>query len=129
MNPLWTREEAGERLRMVWVRWARKQPDIDQHPNWLTPWEDLPERDKQIDMRMAHELICATLYRLGPRQGMDVYSHDNIRGYFTTGYRRPCRQIEGCTGEQLHVTWDDGKTSWCCTKGMVVDIDGIWRIA
>lgn len=43
------REKLGRRVRQVWIDWARKQPDIDSKPDWLVPWEEMPERIKEID--------------------------------------------------------------------------------
>lgn len=39
-----------------------------------------------------------------------------IRGV-TTGTHRACR-LEGCRGRQLTVKWENGKTTFPCTKGM-----------
>lgn len=44
-----------------------------------------------------------------------------------TGRTRRC-QLTGCTGVQYRVVWEDGSTSWPCSKGLVTDPDGTWRI-
>ena len=49
MKKLLTREQAGMLVREVWLVWAAKQPDVHEHPSWLTSWEDLPERDREVD--------------------------------------------------------------------------------
>lgn len=42
----------GRLVREVWVEWAREQPDVAEHPSWLVPWEQLPERDREVDRRI-----------------------------------------------------------------------------
>lgn len=45
--------DLGRIVRETWVQWARKQPDVGGHPNWLTPWEALSSRDKEVDCLIA----------------------------------------------------------------------------
>lgn len=46
-------EEFGRLVRETWIRWAQEQPDVDEHPNWLTPWDGLTAREKEVDLRIA----------------------------------------------------------------------------
>jgi hypothetical protein len=54
-----TSDQLGEAVRAEWVSWAAEQPDADQHPGWLTPWHELPERDRQVDRYIGIRLFCA----------------------------------------------------------------------
>lgn len=47
------RENLGILVRGVWIEWAKQQPDIAEHPHWLTPWADLSERDKEVDRKIG----------------------------------------------------------------------------
>lgn len=44
------RERLGQLVRDTWTRWAAEQPDVDQHPSWLVPWNRLAARDREVDM-------------------------------------------------------------------------------
>lgn len=44
--------QAGQLVRETWIAWAREQPDVAQHPSWLVPWNELPERDREVDRRI-----------------------------------------------------------------------------
>ena len=44
------REQRGRLVRETWVRWAREQPDPKD--SWLTPWDDLDEGQREVDMRI-----------------------------------------------------------------------------
>lgn len=44
-------EKLGMRVRQIWVAWAKEQPDAK--PSWLVPWDELPERDKEVDRRIG----------------------------------------------------------------------------
>lgn len=46
-----------------------------------------------------------------------VISRDGSRLGKCTGATRPCK-LAGCTGLRLHVLWDDGSSTYPCTKGM-----------
>ena len=51
----------GQIVRNVWVRWAKEQPDCK--PEWIAPWEDLPERIKDVDRRIGEEVeLVVKLY-------------------------------------------------------------------
>lgn len=43
------------------MEWAREQADVQAgaHQNWLTPWEQLGERDREVDMRIGERLYLA----------------------------------------------------------------------
>ena len=49
--------------------------------------------------------------------GLEVISRDENEKGITTGGNYLCR-LEGCTGLRLAVRWNDGKTTYPCTKGM-----------
>ena len=46
-------EFLGTLVREEWIAWAKGQSDIAQHQNWLTAWEDLSERDREVDRRIG----------------------------------------------------------------------------
>lgn len=50
------REALGRLVRETWVAWAREQADAK--PSWLLPWEELAERDREVDMRIG-EAVAA----------------------------------------------------------------------
>lgn len=52
-------DELGRALRRRWENWARTQPDAGDHPSWTVPWEELAEREREVDMAMAVEQFCA----------------------------------------------------------------------
>ena len=59
----------------------------------------------------------------------EVLSADGtLRGRVTGGTRK-CR-LEGCNGIRIHVTWEDGRRTIPCSKGMVgADEEGAtWKI-
>jgi len=55
-------EKLGRRVRQVWMDWAEQQPDILDRPDWLDPWEKLPERiqdaDKKIGTAIAGDVFA-----------------------------------------------------------------------
>lgn len=52
-------EALGREVRETWIQWAKEQPDVAEHPNWLTPWDELQERDKDVDRRIAIAVLNA----------------------------------------------------------------------
>lgn len=52
------RDVLGQRVREVWVEWAREQPN--PKPSWLLPWEQLSEPDREVDRRIGE-----TLFKMG----------------------------------------------------------------
>ena len=44
-----------------------------------------------------------------------------------TGGSRSCG-LASCSGRQLGVRWDNGKLTYCCTKGMDYDPARGWKI-
>jgi hypothetical protein len=56
------------------------------------------------------------------RQGSDF---ENVAGEVTG--TSLCR-LEGCGGTRLHVKWPDGKRTYPCAKGCMVQFDGSLRI-
>jgi hypothetical protein len=59
------------------------------------------------------------------RKGQKVYGVGGALGT-TTGGKRPC-SLEGCTGVQVAVRWEDGKLTYCCTDGMTFKND-TWKV-
>jgi hypothetical protein len=66
-------ERLGKRLRELWVEWAKKQEDIRHHADWLTGWDQLDERYKEVDRIMAYDAFLKG-YELGVRHGKDLRS-------------------------------------------------------
>jgi hypothetical protein len=56
------------------------------------------------------------------RQGSEF---ENVAGEVTG--TSLCR-LEGCGGTRLHVKWPDGKRTYPCAKGCMVQVDGSLRI-
>ena len=52
----------------AWIAWAKEQPDIAEHPQWLALWGDLPERDKEVYRRIAFEVFAETTLFLRERE-------------------------------------------------------------
>jgi hypothetical protein len=50
------REALGRLVRVVWVEWAREQPN--PKPSWLKPWEELEEPDREVDRRIGERLFA-----------------------------------------------------------------------
>lgn len=48
------REVFGQKVREIWIRWARAQPN--PKPHWLTPWESLDEPDQEVDRVIGEEI-------------------------------------------------------------------------
>lgn len=44
--------EVGELVREVWVAWSREQADVAEHPSWTVPWNQLSDRDREVDRRI-----------------------------------------------------------------------------
>ena len=59
-----SRDDVGRVVRETWEAWAREQPDVAEHPSWLVPWESLPERDREVDMRIGDAVTMASFSRL-----------------------------------------------------------------
>lgn len=57
-----------------------------------------------------------------------MYSRDNTKtGVILDLHCMPCR-LEGCTGERIHVQWEDGKHTYPCSKGCIQLDEHHWRI-
>jgi hypothetical protein len=50
------RTQLGRMVRDVWIRWSLDQPDVEDHPSWLVPWDELSERDREVDMRIGESI-------------------------------------------------------------------------
>jgi hypothetical protein len=48
------REFLGKIVRMVWMEWAREQPN--QKPSWLQSWEELTEPEREVDRRIGERI-------------------------------------------------------------------------
>lgn len=75
----------GRLVRETWVAWARKQPDVADHPSWLVGWDDLPERDREVDRRIGQAVISAAFEGLAAHYPAAVFpetgtSRDAISG-------------------------------------------------
>jgi hypothetical protein len=51
------REQAGRLVRDVWIQWAKEQPDCAEHPSWTVPYDQIAERDREVDRRIGETLI------------------------------------------------------------------------
>jgi hypothetical protein len=51
----------GRLVRSVWVAWAEEQPDVNDHPHWLVPYQDLEPRMQEVDNRIGEALYNALL--------------------------------------------------------------------
>lgn len=58
--------------------------------------------------------------------GEKVLSRDEKLTGQTTGSTHRC-QMEGCLGLRISVKWQDGKTTFPCSKGMTKE-DHAWKI-
>jgi transposase len=60
------REHLGQLVRIAWMKWAKQQPDCK--PSWTEPWEELPERirevDRQIGEFVASQCVTPELLRV-----------------------------------------------------------------
>jgi hypothetical protein len=54
------REALGRRVREVWIAWAKTQHE--PKASWLLPWEELDERDREVD-RQIGEAIASDVTR------------------------------------------------------------------
>lgn len=52
------RESLGRIVRETWVAWAFEQPDAGDHPSWTKPYEELAERDREVDMRIGSAIAA-----------------------------------------------------------------------
>lgn len=48
------REFLGRLVRLVWVQWASEQPN--PKADWLIPWEELPERFREVDRQIGERV-------------------------------------------------------------------------
>ena len=58
----WNRETLGRRVREVWVAWAKTQHE--PKASWLLPWEELDERDREVDRQIGETIAMETGRRL-----------------------------------------------------------------
>ena len=49
------REQLGGVVRLVWLEWAKEQPN--PKPSWLLPWKDLTDHEKEVDRRIGERLV------------------------------------------------------------------------
>lgn len=50
-----SRDELGQLVRAVWIRWAKQQ--TDPKPSWLVPWADLGESDREVDRQIGESVF------------------------------------------------------------------------
>ena len=55
-------EALGRIVRETWVNWAKEQPDAGGHPSWLVPWDELPERDREVDRRIGSAVAAMAVH-------------------------------------------------------------------
>lgn len=55
-------EQLGQIVRDTWVKWAAEQPD--PKPSWLTPWSELDDGQREVDMRIGEAIADAERNRL-----------------------------------------------------------------
>lgn len=48
------REALGRRVREVWIAWAKTQPE--PKPSWLVPWEEMEEKDREVDRQIGETI-------------------------------------------------------------------------
>lgn len=53
------RDQLGRLVREAWVRWAKTQPN--PKPDWLLPYDELSEPDKEADRHIGETLSRWTL--------------------------------------------------------------------
>ena len=79
------REFLGKLVRIIWVKWAKKQPN--PKPSWLVEWDDLDKNSKEIDCLIGEKIAEAATIEL--QAELDKYKHAmgeaiyllNQRGY------------------------------------------------
>ena len=54
-----TRERLGRVVRTAWIDWAVNQ--LHPKPSWLLPWESLTEPEREVDRKIADEVVAAYL--------------------------------------------------------------------
>ena len=52
------RDPLGKKVRAIWIQWAHQQPVAATKPHWVTPYEELPEADKEVDRRIGERLFA-----------------------------------------------------------------------
>ena len=55
------REPLGRVVRETWVAWAKEQPDVAEHPSWTEPYDRIPARDREVDMRIGSAVAAEAL--------------------------------------------------------------------
>lgn len=85
------RDKHGRRVRDIWIAWAKEQPDVADHPHWLTPWEDLDEEVREVDRR-----IGSALWGDGFRDGLEALG--GAISFEAVGHREEPAPIEGVPG-------------------------------
>jgi hypothetical protein len=56
------RERLGRLVRGAWMAWASEQPD--PKPSWLTPWGELDDGQREVDMRIGEAVAAAERERI-----------------------------------------------------------------
>lgn len=64
------REELGELVRVIWVNCAKE--DEDPKPHHLTPWNELDERNQEIDRRIGEGVALYVIQNCIQIDGVDV---------------------------------------------------------
>lgn len=66
------REFGGRIVRAVWMLWAKDQPDIADHPGWLTPYDELEDRHQEVDRLISEAVLAVSLVKWEPIWGMEI---------------------------------------------------------
>jgi hypothetical protein len=53
-------EQLGRIVRAAWVAWAKEQPS--PKPSWLTPWSELDEGQREVDIRIGQAVAAQAAY-------------------------------------------------------------------
>lgn len=62
--PAADREHLGRLVRDIWCQWAREQPAGNRKPSWLTPWAELGDGQREVDMRIGEAVAAGERRRI-----------------------------------------------------------------
>lgn len=88
------REPLGRIVRETWVNWALEQPDVADHASWIVPWDEIPERDREVDMRIGSAVAGDAGARLAEiRQAITTFQAVRVCGPDASDLAEAVRQI------------------------------------
>jgi hypothetical protein len=88
-------EALGALVRETWIEWAGEQPY--SKPSWLTPWADLDEKQREVDMRIGATVAAAVRAVSAARIAELTALADEILGSYSKaegGYRGRVGQMQ-----------------------------------